>query len=349
MNSSNCKSALLLLLLTLYTKTISADDVSWGIEEGVLIEKRISIYQKYDYLIRSSIDILKGATTQTEGLEDSLQHTIEYADDLETNSLEDIDRITVQNEKYWKAILVQSENQVLATRLFFLLREGLLKRAEMVLLFCYYYELKGYGLRPKILNGIASDIKAIKDESDRIVKEGIEEWDRGNRHKAIELYHKALTIYPKNPWALYEISLDYCTRDQSDQLIWNEKVELYYSLICFLDPGFMAAYQGQLTPEVREVELALRNKVMPSYKKLWNGEEILQSMRQLADGYFEMQEYEFSLYAYKYLLFSTYQGGFNQELITKMSSCFVKLKMNQMIDFLSEYLSKIEQLYGSKR
>jgi hypothetical protein len=72
-------------------------------------------------------------------------------------------------------------------------------------------------------------------------------------------------------------------------------------------------------------------------------------MRELTDGYFEMQEYELALYAYKYLLFHTYQKGFDQELITQISRCFAELKMNQVIDFLSEFFGKLELIYGSRR
>ena len=86
---------------------------------------------------------------------------------------------------------------------------------------------------------------------------------------------------------------------------------------------------------------------MPSYTNLRRGEEVQASMRKLADGYFEMQEYEFALYAYKYLLFHNYERGFNKELICQISICLEELEMDQLVTFLNEYLMKIEQHLGS--
>jgi hypothetical protein len=67
--------------------------------------------------------------------------------------------------------------------------------------------------------------------------------------------------------------------------------------------------------------------VKPSYEKLWMGEDVLGSMRLLADGYREMGQYEFALCAYKYLLFRTYSSGFDQEIRNHISTCLSGLGM----------------------
>lgn len=345
MKSIIFRTALLLILGTLHSYTIGADDVSFDVKERALIEKRISIYEKYNNLIPSLINDLKQCAPTRKDVSGELdrfsKYVVEYAKDLETSSLEDINRTTVQNEKYWKTILVLAagDNTALFTRLLLLMREGLLKRAEMILLYCYYDQNKDWERDKIILQTVSSDIKAIENESNSAVEEGIKEWDRGDRQKAIELYHKALTIYPKNPWALYEISYDHLTYDLTAQEILNGKNEPYYTLIRHLDPMYMIAYQGKPFPNRPQAVQALTNKVVPSYRKLWNGEDVFASMKELADGYFEMQEYELALYAYKYLLFHTYDKEFDQDLISQISICLAELKMTDVTDFLNDWLS----------
>jgi len=346
--------ALLILtsLLGASPPVLMADDLLNDIRERALIEKGIAVYGKYSNALPMVADLLMKSAPKQQGgseqLEPFLQHAREYAKNLAADNKEDINRITVRNEEYWKTILVlTADNTALSARLFCLMSKGLLKRAEIVLLFCAYDVKEGYGIANDILNTVGSDINTISENSDHLVNEGIKKWEKGDTQGAIELYHQALGIYPKNPKAIYEISLGYLSFDSKGELT-NEKAEPYYALIRSLDPHFSLAYQGEISPLLRRAYLALVNKVEPSFKSLWTGENALINMRNLADGYFEMEEYELALYAYKYLLFHTYRGGFDPQLVSRIENCLTALEMQHLIIFLNQWLIQIERIAGKR-
>ena len=82
-------------------------------------------------------------------------------------------------------------------------------------------------------------------------------------------------------------------------------------------------------------------KVGPSYQKLWRVEDVLGSMRALADGYREMGEHEYALYAYKYLLYHTFDQGFDPEIRGHISTCLAALGMGRVDAFLTELLETV--------
>ncbi len=307
------------------TIAVVADEKpDYDIKESALVEKPISVYEKYEELIPSIISDLKQCRSVQEdpagGLQRFTQSVIDYGEDLETHGYDDTTRSTVQNEKYWKAIFALSTNDITAllTRMLLLMRDGQLKRAEMVFLFCIYDRNTAWERDHRIMQTVWDDIIEIRDESEQFIEDGIKEWDKGNRQKAIDLYYKALSIYPKSPWALYEISYDHLTYDLTAQQILDGKNEPYYRLIRHLDPMYWLAYQGKPFPNRPRAVNALTNKVEPSYGKLWKGEDVIANMKELADGYYEMEEYEFALYAFKYLLFHSYERGFDHNLICRI-------------------------------
>ncbi len=332
------------------TKTVISDEKStYDIKESALVEKQISIFKKYNELIPSIInDLNQCAPVQDDPAGEMWRFTqsvINYAGDLEALGYDDTDRITVQNEKYWKAIFSLSAKDitVLLTRMLLLMRDGQLKRAEMVFLYCIYDRNTAWERDQRLMETVWDDITEIRTESEQLIEAGIREWDMGNRKKAVDLYHKALTVYPKSPWALYEISYDLLTYELTAQQILDGKNEPYYRLIRHLDPMYWLAYQGKPFPNRPRAVNALTNKVEPSYSKLWKGEAVNANMKELADGYYEMEEYEFALYAYKYLLFHTYNRGFDQYLIRRITLCLEKLEMNNVVTFLNEFLVEVER------
>lgn len=174
----------------------------------------------------------------------------------------------------------------------------------------------------------ANDACRVEQESNRLVEEGIRRWDRGQRSQALELFHTALNIFPKNPWALWELALDHLTCDLDGEELVDGRFDERYRLIRELDPHYeLAYYQGQNTPEKRAAALALTQKVLPSFDELFKGEDVLVNMRTLADGYYEMGEYEFAVYAYKYILFRTYEDGFDPAIVRQISICLKALGM----------------------
>jgi len=281
----------------------------------------------------------------------SVQWVIDYGIDLESRGTVDAEEVTVQNEMYWKAIIALSANDITAllTRLLLLMREGELRRAKIVFLFCLYDQNQSWDRDGRILQEVANDTRRIEEQSNSLVEEGIRKWDQGQRSQALELYNAALDIFPKNPWALWEIALDHLTYDFDGEELADGRFDERYRLIRELDPHYeLAYYQGQNTPEKRTAALALTQKVLPSLAKLFNGEDVLESMRSLADGYVEMREYEFAIYAYKYILFRTYKDGFDQAVVRQISTCLEALGMERVIPYLDQFLSEAEQMITSE-
>jgi hypothetical protein len=319
-----------------------------GIAERGLLEQRIGFYDKYNNLMPLLIEELKTCAMKVSGtgevLATSPRLVIDYGLDLQAGVWEDADRVTLHNEKYWKAILVltQRDNTALFTRLVLLMREGFLKRAEMVTLFCAY-DMNTSGDRDRlVLQMVTNDIKAVVGRSEQCIRDGIAAWDAGRRSEAIDGYHKAMAIYPKSPWALYEISLDRFKFELLPQNKLNFENEPYYRAIRFFDPLYLIAYQGAMTPEIRKAATAAHEKVLPAYQKLRKREDTLLSMRDFADGLFDMQEYELAAYAYKYLLYATYNGGFNGELVGRISDCLRAVGVSQVADFLAGFLEALD-------
>jgi hypothetical protein len=72
------------------------------------------------------------------------------------------------------------------------------------------------------------------------------------------------------------------------------------------------------------------------------------NMKTLADGYYEMGEYEFAFYAYKFLLFRTYDDGFDQAVVGRMGLCLEGLGMGRVIPFLDQFLSEVDRMITSE-
>jgi len=81
------------------------------------------------------------------------QSVIDYAKDLETYGFENMEKATVQNEKYWKAVVTLTAKDITAllTRLLLLMREGELKRARILLLYCLYDKNENWERDTRIL------------------------------------------------------------------------------------------------------------------------------------------------------------------------------------------------------
>jgi hypothetical protein len=320
------------------------------------VEKSIRIYDKYDALIPAVIHDLKQCAPVRKQMPAEVSHSaqwvIDYGTDLQSRGYRDIDKATVQNELYWKAIVALSANDITAllTRLLLLMREGELRRATIVLLFCAYDQNQSWDRDGQIIQLVANDINQIEAESSGLIEQGIRQWDLGNRRKALELYYKALQVFPKSPWALWEIAYDHLTYDLDPEELLDGRFETRYQLIRDLDPHYeLAYYQGKNTPQKRAAVAALTQKVRPAYAGLYKGEDVLTNMKSLADGYFEMREYEFALYAYKYVLFRTYKEGFDQAIVGQIAACLQAMGMERVAPYLDQYLLDLDSMITAER
>ena len=311
--------------------------------------KDISIYDKYNDLIPLLIEDLKNCGSNRNGEITNLSmNVINYGKFLEECTLANIDECTIKNDMYWKAFFTLTKNDitVLLTRLFMLMRNGEIKRAEMLLLYCLYDQNPEWNRDKMVINSVANDINYFNSETDQLIQQGIEKWDSGERDEAINWYRKALELYPKNPHALYELCLDFVVQEinSNESRIGNEKLEQEYQEIRRLDPFFTEAFQGKATPELSKAAIAMLYKAKPSYEKLWKGENILENMNELGDGYFEMGEFEFAIYAYKYLLFETYDDGFDDGIVEKIYKCLNGLNIDNPDIIFGNTIREIDEM-----
>jgi tetratricopeptide (TPR) repeat protein len=325
-------------------------------QEVAYSPKAIRFYDKYNNAIPAVIhDLKQCAPTRKPSEGDtfrSAQWVIDYGIDLGSRGYTDAEEATVGNEMYWKAIVALSAKDITAllTRLLLLMREGELCRAKVLFLFCVYDHNEAWERDARILQEVATDAWQIETKSNQYVQQGIRLWDQGQRERALELYHAALDVFPKNPWALWEIALDHFTYDLDPEELIDGRFEERYRLIRQLDPHYeLAYYQGQNTPHKRTAALALTNKVLPSFGKLYKGEDVLVNMRSLADGYLEMGEYEFAVYAYKYILFRTYDDGFDPAIVRQISTCLEALDMVRVIPYLDQFLAEVQRMITAER
>jgi tetratricopeptide (TPR) repeat protein len=362
MNSRIAHMAVVLVALTTTfpcaTMATAMDTAEAGgnIETAALVNKPIEVRDRYDGLMPEVIHDLKQCAPVRQTPDGpgsySAQWVIDFGIDLQSRGYDDAEEATVRNELYWKAVVALSANDITAllTRLLLLMREGELRRATILLLFCAYDQNRSWDRDGRILGEVANDINRIEAESGRYVQEGIRNWDQGLRSEALELYHAALQVFPKNPWALWEIAYDHLTYDLDPDELSDGRYESRYELIRKIDPHYeLAYYQGKITPEKRAAAEALRRKVLPSYAKLWEGEEVLASMKALADGYFEMGEYELAIYAYKYVLFRTYDETFDRAIVARITACLQALNMQRVVPFLDRFLLEIDRMIASDR
>lgn len=155
-----------------------------------------------------------------------------------------MEEATVRNEMYWKAIVALSANDITAllARLLLLMREGELRRAKILLLFCAYDQKQSWNRDSRIIKEVVKDICEIETESNRYVEEEIRKWDQGQRSQALELYQAALDVFPENPWALWEIAYDHLIYDLDPNEMLDGRFDARYRLIRKLDPDYEMAY-----------------------------------------------------------------------------------------------------------
>ena len=351
----NISTALLLFLACTFSmiQPVLADTSFSEIKE--LTSKKISIYKKYDELLESITVSLKSCAPSGPGVpEEALKFTeavVSYGKFLEKTDSEDFNKLTIHNPVYWNAYfaLITNDSTVLITREYFLMREGLLEQAEIVLFFTILARNRMSEEESFFIMNIEEDIQKITESSNNYVEKGIKYWDKGKQKKAHNLYFKALEIYPKNPGPIYELNLTNMVKNMDK--IASMKVDLsLLKLVREYAPLYRAAYQGRMTPELRKASLALYEKVLPSYEALLKGENMLQNLEIFADGCVEMELYEYAIYAYRLLLFHDPSKDFDEKIINKINNCLDKLNASEskeflksLLGFMSEYIKKMNE------
>ena len=321
-----------------------------------LTKKKIPVYKKYNKLLESNIDSLKSCAPTGPGVpKEALKFTeavVSYGKFLEKSDLKDYNKLTIHNPAYWNAFftLAANDSTVLITREYFLMREGLLEQADIVLFFSFMASNRASEEESFFIQSIEKDIQTITESSNKYLEKGVENWDKGKYEKAHKLYFKALEIYPKNPLPLYELNLSKTmTNMENISKTRGEGLdESLLSLVREYAPFFRLAYQGKMTPDLRTATLTLYDKVLPSYGAFLKGENMLKNLEIFADGCVEMELYEYAIYAYRLLLFQDLSKDFDKAVISKINNCLDKLSvpeskefLNSFLGFMSEYIRKM--------
>lgn len=175
----------------------------------------------------------------------------------------------------------------------------------------------------------------------RLLRRASKRGNAGNGEKALELYRSALGVYPKNPWALYQISVDRLRFELTPQQVLDGANGPYYRLIRSLDPMFERVYQVAMSQQLPDVASSVVDTVWPSYVKLSKREDVANSMRLLADGYRETREHEFALYAYKFLLYASADSGgaLDREIRGHISTCLTGISMEETDAYVAKFLN----------
>jgi tetratricopeptide (TPR) repeat protein len=320
-----------------------------------LTKKEISVYKKYDDMLKQITNDLKACApvgqNVPEGILKFTGAVVSYGEFLEKTDIKDYNTLTIHNPAYWNAFfaLITNDATVLFTREFFLMREGLLDQAEVVLFFALMAKNNAYERDRLFIQTVEKDITSITASSNNYVKKGIEFWDKGKQEKAHELYYNSLAIYPKNPWPIYELNLSGIFNNMENIAGMNVDDALL-RLVREYAPFYGVAYQGRMTPALRSAAVALFEKVLPSYEALMKGENITQNLEIFADGCMEMKLYEYAIYSYRLLLFQDPSKGFDKKIINKINNCLDNLNVQEskeflksLLEFLPEYIKKLSK------
>jgi tetratricopeptide (TPR) repeat protein len=210
-------------------------------------------------------------------------------------------------------------------------------RAEVMLLYCYYDMNQDWDRDSRLLTSIQEYIGETREEANSLVEEGIRLWDRGDREAAAANYRAALAVHPRSPWALWELGHDRLNSVPDFQ--FSPEFHEFYAIIRQVDPHYeLAWFQGDMSGGRRELALTLRDDLLPAYYALWQGKDPVENMRVLGDSYFEIGEYEFAFYAYKWVLFHTFTGQFDRHCVAQARLCLEELGMAEVVPYFNEFL-----------
>jgi tetratricopeptide (TPR) repeat protein len=271
---------------------------------------------------------------------------IDYGKFIRDFNTNNIDSLTIRSDLYWKAYITMSPNNpnVYFSRIFLLCGQGLLKRAEYVLAFAMYHsDLKREDNR-FVFDKVKNGIRKTTDLSDKYVEDGIKQFDMGNTENALALYNKALEIYPKNPWATYEIGLTEITaniKNSVASLLDSSSGQKKYALVREYDPFYQVAYQGKR--EIFKNMLPIMNKINPNLEIFYSGKATPMNFHEIAAGCEEMGQYEFAAYAYHHELLMKFKTKFDIDIAESIARCIRALGCSVAADYFLQQVKEFNK------
>lgn len=280
---------------------------------------------------------------------------IDYGASLEKNPLKNIDSLTIYSNKYWKAFIAMSAGNptVYNTRISLLMKEGYVDKAGYVLLMSIYHTDFKREDNMLMFNKVNDWYTKIKNESNVYVEKGVLHYDKGNIEEALNMYSNALIVFPKNPWAYYEIGLTkmmnnlFKKSESRDSLYllndFNKEVhQTYFALTKQYDPFYQLAYQGN--KEQFKYMLPIMKKVNPSLALLKQQKGDVNTFITLAEGCEEMGQLEIAAYSYFQAILSTFNGKFNIGYANKFVNCLEALGCKEAADFYSSQIEAVNNM-----
>ena len=275
---------------------------------------------------------------------------INYGKWLENNRGKDADSLTIHSDSYWNAFITMSMDNpnVYFTRLFLLIIDGELTRTDYVRLFTSWHcDFKRESNRT-VLEIIDGWQKQIKKNSNTWVQKGVAEYDKGNQKTAMEHYKKAITIWPKNSWAHYEMGLTMMMDDVKEIMEETRSCDEYFKIARKYDPFQRFAYQGK--KEIAQGMPVIMDEIEPSLKRMTSANVTKEDMKQFADGCVKLKEYELAAYAYHFLLSMTMNRdeGFAIGTLQNFKSCIENLGALKAAREIEEQYLKYNKLIKEK-
>lgn len=154
----------------------------------------------------------------------------------------DIDRITIHNKDYWRAVMemTPSNPSVLFAHAHLHIAKGEVARGETYLL------LGGINMDAQFMDRLQTQLKynaELVEQMSRDIQKGMQHHDKGEYDRALAVYDHVIAEYPGGAWAHYEKGFSYLMMGpQEPELI--KKREAMYAACRERDPFYTHAYQG---------------------------------------------------------------------------------------------------------
>jgi tetratricopeptide (TPR) repeat protein len=295
--------------------------------------------------------LLSGAADVLKGVDSQFTKVIAYGRWLENHPVGHPDSLTVHSDLYWNAFFTMAmrDPTVYYTRLFLLIGEGRLARAQYVRIFASLHMDNGREADAQMMRFLGAGMDEVLRASDGLVEKGIGFYDQGNADKAKAFYEAALGIYPKSPRANYELGLTLMTANLKEGRIDAPDHAAYFAKVRDYDPFFAFAYQGPKAISAKM--LIVVKEIEPSLKAVSGNHPAAGDFRKFADACAKLGEWELAAYAYHIELFMTLdeRKGFDPIPADKLAECLRELGAVQASkEILDQFRMYNEQLAQKK-
>jgi len=299
-----------------------------------------------EYIENIEKNALPIVINELKGVDKRFNTVIDYGKWLEDNKGKNTDSLTIHSNEYWKAFITMSMNNpnVYFTRLFYLIMDGEITRTDYVKIFTSWHCDFKRESNKKVLQIISGWQKRIKDDSNAWVKKGISEFDKGNKKGSMEYYQMALNLWPKNPWANYEIGLTMMMDTVKHMFEDSRPCDKYFEKTRKIDPFYGFAYQGK--KEIAQGMLVIMKDIEPALKRMTSGQVKAEDMKMFADGCVTLKEYELAAYAYHFQLHMTMDksNGFDEAVVKNFKECVNNLGANEAAEMIEEQFKEYNRL-----